>query len=382
MNPFTAIRLVIGALVVVPFLLFQFGVISYVSAVQDTFDETAELAGEEPTTFAPRGLGGMARALSSRVGGLGMLTREEDQLKAAMDADSYSRRRSVSFQWQLALAEVLEEGETPPAAGMEPLYMTVRAPELALAKCAEILDILARGCLVIDAEAEPAGEGRYDMRARVAYLPTGPLVTTPIPGGARAESFAHSFRGRGGEGLSEAEAHARVALYQRAAMLMCDAIRAKRGNCVLTTLTPHVEPDREGGFVPVLGFRLAYFLQPGEPLLRDADHALLATNPALPILGQFTPPRPRPVKLLSEFTERRRAAEERARREAERLALLEQQAREESEGVQEVIDAPAHTFSQDSRAAAGVKINNGGNALRSGRTIKAGEGNHFRKVGE
>lgn len=161
--------------------------------------------------------------------------REDREIDALFVEDRFTRRRSVTYSETVTLDDLLADGETPPDAAFEELWVLARASQRALEKeCPVVLDTIGRACAVSSATADARDDGRWRIKAVVGYLPDEPLGDIAVDG--RQALYRNGLRvppGRGSLRLApEAREAAKRSLYGEVARA-CDEMRAAQGNCVI-----------------------------------------------------------------------------------------------------------------------------------------------------
>lgn len=177
--------------------------------------------------------------------------REGREIEALFVEDQFTRKRSITYTETVTIADVLEEGEEPPAPHLEELYILARAPQRALRnECPVILETIGRACAVSTAEVDETAEsGVYRIEAVVGWLPDHPLGNTAIDGARELYRSRFEFPSRGGlTARPEAAPAAKRSLYLEVKRL-CDTLRETLGNCVIGGLELKTRRPNDDGTV-------------------------------------------------------------------------------------------------------------------------------------
>ncbi|MDJ0992226.1 MAG: hypothetical protein QNI90_01505 [Dinoroseobacter sp.] len=155
-------------------------------------------------------------------------------MHAYFSPDELTDRREVSFELELELAEVLAPGEAAPAPDLQDLYVKARAPAFLIGYCEEILGPLATKCDVADSDGWVSREGRARINGSLAYIPAYNIGNIgEVENGEIMSASARIFTG---SDMVSASAESRQVAIMRA-LELCEQVRAKLGNCVISDLS-------------------------------------------------------------------------------------------------------------------------------------------------
>ncbi|MEM7522515.1 MAG: hypothetical protein AAF360_01900 [Pseudomonadota bacterium] len=184
------------------------------------------------------------------------------------DTDALTSARTVSISRIEPFANILNEGEAPPDDAFSLLYAEARASAMMSPRCAELLEAIGDRCEVKGASAKRwKASDNFLLTATYAYAPSYDIGETEDADGygrvtvrAKLGAFERSTD------LPADERDVREG-YMRLAVRVCDAIRARYGNCVVTRLS--LSPTE---------LRPSRLKNPGDPLIRLSANASFSVH--------------------------------------------------------------------------------------------------------
>ncbi|PJI85189.1 hypothetical protein BC777_3188 [Yoonia maricola] len=149
--------------------------------------------------------------------------------------DELTPARYVEIETLVPLADLLAAGEAQPDESLQELYAAARAPTQLMPYCADILATIGTVCDVVYADAHETRDGRWMMDGRLAFVPSGDLGApeTTENGELMRTTALLPFTG---DLRPPNEAATRIDMLQQAQSI-CDALRNRLGNCVVTQVT-------------------------------------------------------------------------------------------------------------------------------------------------
>ena len=338
MNPMTAIRIVIGAVIAVPLILLNLGVIGVSASVEH------QLASLDPDAQAAPKSRGLAR-LGDMLIGTAIDHSITNHVVRTFDNSSYSNMREFNYEQDFTIEDFLHAGEALPPANQHLLMATARAPGIMMQSCDLLLETFAAGCAFGDVEVKyQRKEDSYRVRGALRFKmadDVGPWQehTDWVPEAVTVSLPRERADLRYVPNADLADARRALML---AAQSECNSLRAEKGTCVISRVDLTETPARSQ---PTTELRasvgLSWLRQPSA--LNDKDRVAKASGESDGFFARFR---------KSESAEPSDAA---------------------------APAQPAATAKAEPESAT-VTITRGGNALQSGRVIKAGDNNHFRKV--
>jgi len=198
---------------------------------------------------------------------------EGREIDALFVEDRFTRRRSITYTETLALADLLNEGETKPDPEFEELWVLARASRRALEKeCPVVLETIGRACAVSSATVDETSEdGVFEIEAVVGYLPDHPLGDTTVEGPRDLYRARLRLPSEGGIAVPpEGRDAAKRTLYQEIERA-CDRSREKRGNCVIADLELREGRLNGDGTISYYATASLYSVGPRGSRLEDED---------------------------------------------------------------------------------------------------------------
>ncbi len=197
---------------------------------------------EETTSGKP----GTATRLAVEAGAAALEYQWQAQEARLLDGESTAA--TITLARDVRLADLLSPGEAPPAPALHELWAEARAGSYMQGECERALKTIAQRCVVARSRAEPLGDGRYRITARLDFAP---VKFARAPAG---EASADRSAGKGKAALT----HLRVrltamnteqipeALYRKA-QASCEKAARKHGACIVRRIELDRHPDATDG---------------------------------------------------------------------------------------------------------------------------------------
>lgn len=159
---------------------------------------------------------------------------DRNEFRRYYSADALSERRRVAVEVTMQMEDLLAPGEALPDPALHELYARSRAASFLIQRCPEILGEFATTCDVGNNQGSILRDGRVSIKGSLLYLPNyeigdlstvenGHILTSGLGIVDRRDNLADTPENR-------AEA-------VRQALLVCDLVKAKFGNCLISNLT-------------------------------------------------------------------------------------------------------------------------------------------------
>lgn len=159
--------------------------------------------------------------------------RDRAELARVFNPTELNKSRTVSFTDSVSLDDLLLPDEAAPAADSRQLYANARAPRYMMRHCEEIFASLGQRCQVISTDVSEEQNGRFTLRASLAYVPDYDIGTPANAEGAemlrlyiRAPNIFEKQR-------ITIDTYQNRVMYLLVAEAACAAVRAQYGNCVV-----------------------------------------------------------------------------------------------------------------------------------------------------
>lgn len=164
---------------------------------------------------------------------------EPAEIRDVFAADKFTNDRQVHITQIVDAADLLAPGEAAPDQAFLELYAAARAPARMIAFCAEIVETIGTKCDVVHTDAHQNRDGKIVLNGELSFVPSAALGDPAIVenGALASGTIALPYEG---DLLPANDAEARTAAMIQAQSI-CDDLRTKFGNCVLTRVSFDIE---------------------------------------------------------------------------------------------------------------------------------------------
>lgn len=149
--------------------------------------------------------------------------------------DELTQARLVTVKKIVSAEELLESGEDMPSEALLELYAAARAPAQLMSYCTEIIATIGQSCDVVHTQSRRDRMGNWVLDGQLAYLPAAPLGDPSTVENGQLLS-TRALLPYSGDLAPANEAASREAMLIQA-QEVCDQLRARLGNCVLSGVT-------------------------------------------------------------------------------------------------------------------------------------------------
>ncbi|MHA3913538.1 hypothetical protein [Halovulum sp. GXIMD14793] len=161
--------------------------------------------------------------------------RGENRAKTQQEAINDERR--AIFETNVPLADLLQPDETPPAEALAATYARLRVPEFMTRYCEDTLPAMARRCGVLKASAHPLKDSNFQVRATFGFVQNYDIGTLDVIKGGGFISAFLPVTDLNQKFATPEERKALIGKY----LQVCDRLREEYGNCLLGTLSFHLD---------------------------------------------------------------------------------------------------------------------------------------------
>jgi len=156
-------------------------------------------------------------------------------LRQVFIPDELTQDRFVTVTKIVSTADLLDSTEQMPPDALLELYAAARAPAQLAPYCAEIIATIGTSCDVAHTQSRQDRMGNWVLDGRLAYLPAATLGDPSVVENGQVFSAKVPLPYAGDLRPANDAPSRRAILIQ--AQEVCDQLRARLGNCVLTGLT-------------------------------------------------------------------------------------------------------------------------------------------------
>lgn len=160
--------------------------------------------------------------------------RDRRDLQAYYSTEELTHRREVSFEMDMAFTDLLAPGEEVPALELQDLYVKARSAAFLIGYCPEVLGPLATKCDVESATGRVGRDGKISIQGSLSYLPAYEIGN--VAEVENGDIMLGSVRLFPRDANLPATPENRALAIEKALQL-CDLVRAKLGNCLISDLS-------------------------------------------------------------------------------------------------------------------------------------------------
>ena len=182
-------------------------------------------------TVVPSSIASIGQRADSLFGDI----REGRKISSLFHPTELNRNRAVTFVSDIAITDVLAEGEAPPAPEFHKMFIEARAPLYEMERnCPLILETFATGCVSAKVDVDQRRDGSFRLTSALAYRPDHDLGTFPEEGATDLYRVTVGLsRDRLMTEIPQDKVQEIKALMYSDAMTACNSLREERGNCVI-----------------------------------------------------------------------------------------------------------------------------------------------------
>ncbi|MEO1637842.1 MAG: hypothetical protein AAFU41_01180 [Pseudomonadota bacterium] len=195
---------------------------------------TAEIINSKESLLTAAVGGDLSRLDPATVGTATVDAPDGTERDATFAMDTINARRTITVSEILTRNDLFSADEQRPAEVLVPLYAEARAPALLAPYCEEVVGTLAAACNVLRTDVTETDDGKLEFTGRLGFAPSVDLgdPSTVANGTLFSATVPLPFEG---DLLPAYDRPTRVAMMEQA-QAVCDTLRARYGNCVLTNL--------------------------------------------------------------------------------------------------------------------------------------------------